>query len=101
MARPDDPCAHRGQGLRLALRACVRTQAPGSSQVGVSSPLIAPPNGLGAQLRAAASRWLDRRAMFQCLTLPGVDWHALWLVSCSDGMDSSRNVLGIKVPTLP
>jgi hypothetical protein len=26
---------------------------------------------------------------------------SLALVSCSDGMDSSRNVLGIEVPTLP
>ena len=30
-----------------------------------------------------------------------LDWGGLWPVRCSDGMDSPRNVRGIKVPTLP
>jgi len=34
-------------------------------------------------------------------TVPRIDWKQLLGVSCNDGMDSPRNVLGIGVPTLP
>ena len=58
-------------------------------------PPLAGPNERTAPPRPADAPTFNAR------TVPNPNWNARLLASCNDGMDSSRNVRGIGVPTLP
>jgi hypothetical protein len=52
--------------------------------------------GVEQHALAGLQRMRSARPELECQRLPEVDWKALWLVSFSDEMDSSRDLRGIE-----